>query len=284
MESVTDTAENLAQLWALLDWQVELGATEAICDSPVNRFETASAPERDAGTAEGPATNPARPAAAGPGPASEAAGDNAAESSADPVAAACAAAASCGDLDALRAALAAFSHCELRRGARNLVFADGKPGARVMILGEAPGRDEDLQGLPFVGRAGRLLDRMFAEIGLARSAESAAQALYISNVSPWRPPQNRDPTPAEIAMLLPFVERHVALAAPEIVILMGNTSCQAMLGRRGITRLRGGWTQVCGRPALPMFHPAYLLRNPHAKREVWADLLALQARLEGEAA
>ena len=176
---------------------------------------------------------------------------------------------------ALRAAMAAFEGCELRKGARSLVFADGVPDARVMIIGEAPGRDEDREGRPFVGRAGQLLDRMFAAIGLDRQS-----SFYITNVLPWRPPQNRDPKPEEIAMMMPFLERHVALAAPEFVVLMGNISCQAVLGRRGITRLRGKWDEAMGRPALPMFHPAYLLRNPGAKREAWADLLSLKSRLD----
>ncbi|MEM8581438.1 MAG: uracil-DNA glycosylase, partial [Pseudomonadota bacterium] len=147
-------------------------------------------------------------------------------------------------------------------------------------LGEAPGRDEDIQGRPFVGRAGQLLDRMLAAIGIARSDPDPGRAVYITNVLPWRPPQNRDPRPDEIAMMLPFVERHIALAQPEFLILMGNISCQAMLGRKGITRLRGIWTEAAGLPVLPMFHPAYLLRNPAMKRAAWEDLLSIQARLE----
>lgn len=255
-----DSAADVLAARAALDWQIELGATEAIGDSPVNRYEL---PE-----------NRAKPAAA----AAPAAGAPPAASS-DPVSAARAAAAAAPDLGALRAALERFEHCELKRGARSLVFADGSAEARVMIIGEAPGRDEDIQGKPFVGRAGRLLDRMLAEIGLDRHADEPGRAVCITNVLPWRPPQNRDPKPDEIAMLLPFMQRHVELAAPELVVLMGNISCQAGLGRRGITRLRGTWTQAYGKPALPMFHPAYLLRNPHAKREAWADLLELQARL-----
>jgi DNA polymerase len=198
---------------------------------------------------------------------------------ADPVAEARAAATSARDLPALKAAMAEYPHCELRLGARSLVFADGVPGARVMILGEAPGRDEDRQGKPFVGRAGQLLDRMLAAIGLDRASEDPATAVYITNVLPWRPPQNRDPRQDEIAMLMPFVERHVALAKPEILVLMGNTPCQAVLKRRGITRLRGNWTEALSLPVLPTLHPAYLLRNPAAKREAWADLLDLRARL-----
>jgi DNA polymerase len=148
-----------------------------------------------------------------------------------------------------------------------------------MLIGEAPGRDEDLQGKPFVGRAGQLLDRMLDAIGMGRTLPDAAASVYITNILPWRPPQNRDPTPEEIAMMLPFVARHVQLVDPDVLVLMGNISCQALLGRKGITRLRGTWAEALGKPALPMFHPAYLLRNPHAKREAWHDLLMLQARL-----
>ena len=183
------------------------------------------------------------------------------------------------DLPGLAAAMAAYPHCELQRGARSLVFADGQPGARVMIVGEAPGRDEDIEGRPFVGRAGQLLDKMLAAIGMARDAARPQDGVYITNVLPWRPPGNRTPEPAEIAMLLPFLERHVALAAPEVLVLMGNTPCRALLGRDGITRMRGTWTEALGLPVLPMFHPAYLLRQPAAKREAWADLLALKAQL-----
>ena len=148
-----------------------------------------------------------------------------------------------------------------------------------MIIGEAPGANEDREGKPFVGPAGQLLDAMFAAIDHGR--DDAANPIYITNVMPWRPPQNREPTPEEIAMMLPFVERHVELAAPDVLVLMGNVSCLALMGRKGITRLRGNWVEVLGKPALPMFHPAYLLRNPAAKREAWHDLLMLQAKLRG---
>ena len=254
-----ESASDYHHAKALLAWQVELGATEAIGDMPVNRYEV-------------PEKLPRPVVAAAP---------LAAESvqKTDAVADARAMAAGAGDLEALRAALAAYEHCDLKRGARNLVFADGNPAARAMIIGEAPGRDEDREGRPFVGRAGQLLDRMLAAIGMSRTAETPEQAVYITNVLPWRPPQNRDPKPEEIAMLLPFVERHVELVKPQVVVLMGNISCQAGLGRRGITRLRGNWAEAYGTPCLPMFHPAYLLRSPHAKREAWADLLELRARL-----
>jgi uracil-DNA glycosylase len=150
-----------------------------------------------------------------------------------------------------------------------------------MIVGEAPGREEDLEGRPFVGQAGQLLDRMLAAIGLARDATETGQAVYITNVLPWRPPQNRDPEVAEIAMMRPFLERHIALARPEVLVLMGNAACEALLQRKGILRLRGQWAEAEGLPVMPMTHPAYLLRNPAAKREAWADLLAIQDRLRG---
>ncbi len=253
---------------AMLEWQVELGADEAISETPVNRFDV-------------PAALPVVPVGRAPAPA--AAPDDAVQVALDPVVEAKRAAGQTESLAELRDALVGFEHCELKRGAKNTVFADGNPAARVMIIGEAPGRDEDIRGQPFVGRAGQLLDRMFAAIGMARDHPDSDAALYITNILPWRPPQNRDPKPEEIAMMMPFVARHVELVQPEVLVLMGNISCQAVLGRRGITRLRGAWTSGLGLPALPMFHPAYLLRNPAAKRETWADLLMLEAKLAGGA-
>ena len=149
-----------------------------------------------------------------------------------------------------------------------------------MIVGEAPGREEDRQGKPFVGEAGQLLDRMFAAIDMARDHTDAARALYITNILPWRPPQNRDPSAEERAMMLPFVTRHVALAAPDILIAMGRISAATLLDLSArITRIRGQWHRALDLPVVPMLHPAYLLRNPAAKREAWADLLTLQAEL-----
>jgi DNA polymerase len=148
-----------------------------------------------------------------------------------------------------------------------------------MVIGEGPGRDEDMQGSPFVGRAGQLLDKMFAAIGLSRDAVDLERAIYITNVVPWRPPQNRDPSPDEIEMMLPFLQRHVELAAPDVIIAMGNISCSAILGQKGISRLRGTWAKAFGVDVLPMFHPAYLLRNPISKREAWADLLSVKQKL-----
>jgi len=269
--TMTESQDALAHL----AWQVELGADEAILDAPVNRFEaveTASrAPSAFAKAVEAPQSAP--PVARTPDKAATAA---AAVSHAQALAA------SAGSLQKLRDALAGFEACDLRHGARNLVFSDGNPAPRVMIVGEAPGRDEDIQGKPFVGRAGQLLDAMLGAIGLSRTSEDAETSVYITNMLPWRPPQNRDPTPEEIAMLQPFVRRHVELADPEVLVLMGNWACFGLLGKRGITRLRGSWDEVLGRPALPMFHPAFLLRQPSEKAKAWADLLSLKAKLLGE--
>ncbi|MCZ4352204.1 uracil-DNA glycosylase [Roseovarius aestuarii] len=257
---------------ALLQWQVELGADEAIGDTPVNSYDLPKAAPKSAALSKAApqgaplalaSSNPARPAARSQG---------------DPVDAARQAATAAGDLNGLRAALGAFEHCKLKRGARNLVFGDGDVSARVMIIGEAPGRDEDREGRPFVGQAGQMLDRMLGAIGLARTGGAQGE-VYITNVLPWRPPNNSDPSTQDIDMMRPFVARHVELIQPDLLILMGNTSCQAGLGKTGITRLRGTWAEAYDRPALPMLHPAYLLRTPSAKRAAWADLLDLQARL-----
>ena len=261
-----DSSETYWNDRALLEWQVELGATDAILDAPVDRYALDAAKPAEKKPAVVVQADQAAPA---PLKAVEI----------DVVALAQQAAAGAADLDALAAAMQGFDHCELKRGARSFVFCDGQPSARVMIVGEAPGREEDRAGRPFVGRAGQLLDRMLDAIDLSRTAEDVTRGVYITNVLPWRPPSNRTPDASEIAMMLPFLERHIALADPDVVVLMGNTPCQAMLGRTGITRMRGDWVEVLGKPCLPMFHPAYLLRNPVAKREAWADLLALNARL-----
>ena len=246
---------------ALLEWQVELGAVDAIQDAPVDRYDVPAAVEKP--------KQVAKPEAIVKGSVQPV--------EVDAVAVAEAAAAGADTLEALRDAMAAFEHCELKKGAHNLVFSDGIAGARVMLIGEAPGRDEDKEGRPFVGRAGQLLDKMLGAIDMGRAREDAP--VYIANVLPWRPPQNRDPKPEEIAMMKPFLLRHIALAKPEVLVIVGNWSCQALLGKRGITRLRGSWTEAAGLPALPMFHPAYLLRSPEFKREAWADLLSLKAWL-----
>jgi uracil-DNA glycosylase len=182
------------------------------------------------------------------------------------------------NLDELRALLDGFEGCMLRTTATQLVFASGTPGARVMFVGEAPGRDEDIAGEPFVGRSGKLLDLMLQAIGLDRSKT------YIANVVPWRPPGNRTPTPHETAICLPFIRRQIELANPDILVCLGQPSTQTLLGtREGITRTRGRWfkfdTGTREIRAMPTFHPAFLLRSPLQKRFVWRDLLALKRAL-----
>ena len=175
-----------------------------------------------------------------------------------------------------------FDRCPLRLGARSTVFADGVRGARLMIVGEAPGREEDREGRPFVGRSGRLLDRMLHAIGLSRTSEDPATGVWITNLSPWRPLENRTPSSDEVAMLLPFLRRHIELAAPEALMLLGNAPWKALMETEvGITRGRGAWVEVQGIPAMPSFHPAFLLRQSGRKREAWADLRAVKARLGG---
>jgi uracil-DNA glycosylase family 4 len=262
MGIAAEIAEDWHAALAALAWQLESGADEVISDRPVNRYDLATeAPKPLTSKASSPPIAPV-------------------SRTTDPAAVAHQLADQAQSLEGLREAIAAFDLCELKKGARNTVFADGNPKARVLILGEAPGADEDREGRPFVGRAGQLLDRMFAAIGLSRTSPDRESALYITNVMPWRPPGNRDPEPAEIAMMLPFVERHIALIDPQVIVVVGNTPLFALTGTKGILRARGNWTEALGKPLLPMTHPAYLLRNPSAKREAWADLLALNARLK----
>ncbi|WP_237216904.1 uracil-DNA glycosylase, partial [Falsiroseomonas oryziterrae] len=184
-----------------------------------------------------------------------------------------------GDLGALKAAIAAVDS-PLRDTATNLVFSDGAADSGLMLIGEAPGADEDRQGKPFVGVSGQLLDRMFDSIGLMRQRD-----FYVTNILPWRPPGNRTPTDAEINLFLPFVLRHVELVRPRHLVLLGGVSAKALLrAKDGITRLRGRWhalPDAGAAPALPTLHPAYLLRNPAAKRDAWADLILLRRTLDG---
>ena len=182
-------------------------------------------------------------------------------------------------LDELREHMARFEGCNLKFTAKNTVFADGNPDAAVMLVGEAPGRDEDVEGLPFVGRSGQLLDRMLAAIGLDRTS------VYIANVIPWRPPGNRTPTPHETEICRPFVERQIELAGPKVLITLGGTSAKLLLNTaEGILRLRGNWrahvtASGISIPTMPTLHPAYLLRNPAHKKLAWRDFLEVKARL-----
>jgi uracil-DNA glycosylase len=249
---------------AALRWLVEAGADEAIGEEPVDRYAASAKPAK-------PMLAPVvRSSPAAPLPAATAALQSARSL-----------AAAARSVAELAEALAAFDGCPLKRTATNLVFADGNPEARVMIIGEAPGADEDRLGRPFVGVSGQLLDRMLACIGLDR------RSAYISNVIFWRPPGNRPPTAAEIATCLPFVERHIELVSPEVLVLLGAASAQTLLARNdGISRLRGRWFQFESAgmarpvPVMPTYHPAYLLRQPAQKRAAWRDWLAILARLK----
>lgn len=263
----------------MLRWQVEAGADEAIAAVAQNHYARA-APKPSFAPTEGKAPGPRIPSKHAQPPAVAETFDGGA------AAPAChgghALAAGAETLEALRGAVAAFDECALKRTATNLVFADGNPEAPIMFVGEAPGAEEDMRGLPFVGKAGQLLDRMLAAIGLSR------ETAYITNILFWRPPGNRQPTSSEIAACLPFVERHIELVSPEILVLLGGTAAKTLLARSdGIMRLRGRWfeysTPGLARPvpAMATFHPAYLLRSPGQKRAAWQDMLAIRDRLAG---
>lgn len=251
---------------ASLHWLVEAGADEAIADAPVNRLAAVAPPTPMS------APTPRRPAPASApmrsAPGSDAIGD------------AAALAASASTLAELRAALETFEGCALKRSATNTVFADGVEHAPVMLIGEAPGRDEDRVGKPFVGRAGQLLDKMLASIGLDRNRNA-----YITNVINWRPPDNRDPSPEEAAACLPFLRRHIELADPKIIILLGAVAARHVVGiSDGIMKLRGRWMDYrVGEhmvPLVPTLHPAYLLRQPTHKKLAWRDLQSIRDRMQ----
>jgi uracil-DNA glycosylase family 4 len=279
MNQVSAAGLDPAEALALLTWQIEAGADEALEPAPIDRF--AAAPEPALHRRAPPAAEPAAPAllaAVASAPANMPAIGAPLPTSGDGNAYHAAQAAR--SLEELRAALESFDGCPLKATATNLVFADGNPAARVMLVGEAPGADEDRIGRPFVGVSGQLLDRMLAAIGLDRTK------VYITNVLFWRPPGNRTPTPAEVAACLPFVERHIELVGPEILVLVGNAAAKTLLLRNeGITRIRGKWFeyQSAGMsrpvPTLPIYHPAYLLRAPAQKRDAWRDLLQIRERL-----
>lgn len=263
-------------LLAALAWQVELGADEAIAETPIDRFEENREPSAPAR----PATNPDGPAPRGPGIVTTVAAD---ARPAGELPDATALARSVGSLEDLAEAMRAWPGSPLRDGARNFVFCDGDPAARLMVIGEAPGAEEDRRGKPFVGRAGQLLDRMLAAIGLSRTAPDPEKAVYITNMLPWRPPGNRTPSEQEVLAYLPFVQRHIELAEPDIVLSMGNTPTKALLATAtGIKRMRGRWVrhEATGKPLLPSFHPAYLLRQPGDKKLAWLDLIAVRKALE----
>ncbi len=261
----------------LLDFYRDAGVDALLGEQPVDRFAAADVPPprmpqpvalppglETKGRAAPPMTPPLAPPP--PSPAAAMAAREAAKSA--------------KNLDELRAILEGFDGCALKATATRLVFADGNPQAKVMFVGEAPGRDEDIEGLPFVGRSGKLLDRMLAAIGLDRTK------VYIANIVPWRPPGNRTPTPQEQQICLPFILRQIELADPDILVCLGGPSAQALLGiKDGITKTRGRWfTFETGKRqirAVATFHPAFLLRSPLQKRFAWRDFLAIKKALAG---
>ena len=258
----------------LLDFYLEAGADALVGEAPVDRFaaaEPAAPPVRAPQAATLPPDFETRTRMAQPAPPQ--APDAAAMAARE-------AAKSAKTLDELRAMLDKFDGCALKATATKLVFADGNHQAKVMFVGEAPGRDEDIEGLPFVGRSGKLLDRMLAAIGLDRTS------VYIANIVPWRPPGNRTPTPQESQICLPFILRQIELADPDILVCLGGPSAQTLLGiKEGITKTRGRWfTFNTGKReirAMPTFHPAFLLRSPLQKRFAWRDFLAIKKALAG---
>jgi uracil-DNA glycosylase len=265
---------------ALLRWYVEQGVDEAIGEEPIDRFATPPPPATAAAPAAPPSANARVPTPLRAPPPAMPRGPVPLESP-QVVEDARALAGSCTTLAELEAAIRGFEGCALKRTAKNTVFADGKPGAPVMVVGEAPGADEDRLGKPFVGVSGQLMDRMMAAIGLTRDG-----GFYITNILFWRPPGNRTPTTAEQGMCLAFTRRHIELARPKVLVLAGGVAVKAVLDTtEGITRLRGKWTGYAlgdGTviPTMPTFHPAYLLRTPASKRQSWQDLLAIDKKLK----
>jgi uracil-DNA glycosylase family 4 len=275
----------------LLTWYAEMGVDLAVEDAPQDRFAesaAASSPaearanegrpqasrERPLPTLE--RSSPERPPLVVPAAASTPAQDVA-------VADARSLARGASTLDELKAILETYEGVSLRKTATQLVFADGNPAAKVMFVGEAPGKDEDREGRPFVGRAGQLLDRMLMAIGLDRTS------VYIANIVPWRPPGNRTPTVQESQLCMPFIQRQIELADPDVLVLLGGSSAAALTGSRdGILKLRGRWldydTGTRTIKALATLHPAYLLRTPSQKKLAWRDFRALKAELDAGAA
>ena len=257
------------QMLAELEWQIHLGADEVIGDTP-GLSGWKGMPVKGASLATAPTPLPEPPRSVPISVAPPIARTQA------PIAA--------QTLDELRQELSNFQGCPLRDTAMNLVFADGNPQSPVMLIGEAPGEEEDRQGKPFVGTSGKLLDQMLASVGINRAD------VYISNILFWRPPGNRTPTDAEIASCIPFVERHIALINPKVLVLLGGVATKTLLrSKEGITRIRGRWTSYEPQPpssltvpipCLPIYHPAYLLRQASAKRQAWSDVISLSKHLK----
>ncbi|MEQ8286440.1 uracil-DNA glycosylase [Thalassospira sp.] len=294
---ITDFDINTLDPFEALVWQYEMGVDEAIADEPLDRFKASESLSRNAAnrpgfaapnpraSRNGPAPSPAaRPAAAPasgavPMPPGADGGFLLSDTPHEARQSARDAAAAATSLAELKDAIEKFEGCALKKSASNTVFGNGNVEARLVLVGEAPGAEEDRQGQPFVGPSGKLLDAMLRSIGLSR------EEVYITNILPWRPPGNRQPTTAEIAVCEPFVRRHLELISPKVVICLGGSSAKALMEEdRGITRLRGTWKEMVfgdGAKAdlTAMFHPAYLLRTPEQKRLAWRDLRAVAQKL-----
>lgn len=269
---------------AALEWQIAEGVDEGISDTPVNR--TAPPVLKDV-LADAP---PISKMLVNSTNSLDLGGTSQA------VAEAAKLAKSCHSLEELRAAIAAFDGLSIKKTATNMVFADGNPNAHVMVIGEAPGADEDKAGKPFMGAPGQLLDKIMAAIGLSRTSDDAANSVYLTNILNWRPPGNRTPNPAEIDISLPFIERHIALVKPRYIILSGGVAAKGLLGSGdNISKLRGKFHDYTPRtdgiavglleggfviPSVPTYHPSYLLRTPSQKKAVWMDMLMLHEKLK----
>ncbi|MGE4313894.1 MAG: uracil-DNA glycosylase [Pseudobdellovibrionaceae bacterium] len=270
-----------------LRWYVENGVTDTLLPEPVNKKLSAQPKDLPKAVPAAPASQaPAQSVAAmeAPDTPPTLVGSREARAKAEELAKAA------NTLEELADVIRNFDGLAVKKTAMNMVFSDGNPKASVMVIGEAPGADEDREGKPFVGASGQLLDKIFASIGLSRKAEDPKQALYISNILNWRPPGNRTPTPAEMSIALPFIEKHIALIQPRILVMVGNTPMKTLLDtKEGIVKMRGSWHDyktvsdistnfkepVFG---LPTFHPAFLLRNPMQKKTVWHDMLLLHKK------
>ncbi len=269
----------MTNLREILEFYRDAGVDAALADTPFDRLSEETAPAPTKASADRPKLG-VRPDSAPKRtmPISKPAGMTVPDEG--QVALARELASGAQSLDELREHLSAFDGCNLKFTAKNLVFAEGNPEGPLMVIGEAPGRDEDIEGLPFVGRSGQLLDRILAAIGMDRAS------VYVANVIPWRPPGNRTPTPQETEICRPFIERQIELASPKVVMTLGGPATKVLLkSPEGIMRQRGHWkTYSCPGgaeiAAMPTLHPAYLLRNPAHKRLAWRDFLEVKVRLD----
>lgn len=302
-QNYAKNSSDQAFLLEALQWHLDNGADETLVDSPVDRTAMPEIPKKQplkqlisTPSRVSDSLSTASSAAAQQGGASGFQDSGAVQGTimgaAQAIVEAQKLAVECKTLDDLSRAIRSFEGLSIRKNATNMVFSDGNPKASIMLIGEAPGADEDIQGKPFVGASGQLLDRILASIGLSRDAEDMKNAVYISNILNWRPPGNRTPTQAEMDISLPFIERHIALVQPKMIILCGGVAAKSLLRRsESISRLRGRFHEYevpealqCEEssviPAIATYHPAYLLRTPVQKKAVWQDMLMLQEKLK----